>query len=94
MQLNNFLQRSGGTRMLSWDVFPSGPSHQVVWTAITYSKHTKRLCPGFAYLMAVPLPPVRGVQYAKCVSSRQNVAMEDAARLTLDALHADLMRGY
>ncbi|KAI0344830.1 hypothetical protein BDW22DRAFT_1354991 [Trametopsis cervina] len=73
MQLNNFLQGNGGTKMLSWDVYSSGPSHQVVWTAITY---------------------IRGVQYAKCVSTRQNAAMEDAAQQTLNVLYADRMRGY
>ena len=37
MQLNNFLQGNGGTKMLTWDVYSAGPSHQVVWTATTYS---------------------------------------------------------
>lgn len=92
MQLNNFLQGNGGTRMLTWDVYPSGPSHQVVWTAITYSEHAAQ-CLTLDNIFT-PLSPVRGVQYAKCVSSRQNVAMEDAARVTLDTLYADRMRGY
>lgn len=73
MQLNNYLQANGGTRMLTWDVYSTGPPHQVVWTAITY---------------------IRGAQYAKAVSSRQNAAMEDAARITLDTLQADRRRGY
>lgn len=38
MQLNNYLQGNGGTKMLSWEVYPSGPSHEVVWTATVFSK--------------------------------------------------------
>ena len=38
MQLNNFLQSNGGTRMLTWEVYSSGPPHAVVWTAITYGE--------------------------------------------------------
>lgn len=38
MQLNNYLQSNGGTKMLTWEVYSEGPSHQIVWTAITYSK--------------------------------------------------------
>ena len=37
MQLNNYLQANGGSRLLSWDVFQSGPLHQPSWTAIAYS---------------------------------------------------------
>ncbi|GJE96725.1 hypothetical protein PsYK624_129310 [Phanerochaete sordida] len=36
MQLNNYLQSNGGTKMLTWEVFHAGPPHAVVWTAITY----------------------------------------------------------
>ncbi|KIP08285.1 hypothetical protein PHLGIDRAFT_29632 [Phlebiopsis gigantea 11061_1 CR5-6] len=73
MQLNNFLQSNGGTRMLTWEVYSSGPPHAVVWTAITY---------------------VRGAQYARAVSARQSVAMEEAAKTTLDQLQANRRRGY
>ncbi|KAI0812450.1 hypothetical protein BC629DRAFT_1589215 [Irpex lacteus] len=65
MQLNNYLQGNGGTKMLSWEVYPSGPSHEVVWTATVF---------------------IRGAPYARCVSSRQNTAMEEAARQTLQTL--------
>lgn len=44
--------------------------------------------------MVLILLLVRGAQYAKAVSSRQNAAMEDAARITLDTLQADRRRGY
>lgn len=37
---------------------------------------------------------VRGVQFARTTSSRQNTAMEDAARMTLDTLYSDRRRGY
>lgn len=40
MQLNNYLQANGGTRMLNWEVYPSGPSHQIKWTAIVYSEYS------------------------------------------------------
>lgn len=92
MQLNNFLQGNGGTKMLSWDVYSSGPSHQVVWTAITYSMHFPlNLTSNISHAIVIL---VRGVQYAKCVSTRQNAAMEDAAQQTLNVLYADRMRGY
>ncbi|KAI0700933.1 hypothetical protein BC835DRAFT_1207548, partial [Cytidiella melzeri] len=65
MELNNHLQNSGGTKMLSWEVYPSGPSHDVVWTATVF---------------------IRGAPYARCVSSRQNVAKEEAARQALQTL--------
>lgn len=38
MQLNNYLQANGGARLLSWEVFQTGPLHQPMWTAIAYSK--------------------------------------------------------
>ncbi|TCD60259.1 hypothetical protein EIP91_010451 [Steccherinum ochraceum] len=73
MQLNNYLQSNGGTRMLQWEVYSTGPPHQIQWTAITY---------------------VRGVEYARCVGTRQGVTMENAAKQTLDALYADRRRPY
>ncbi|CCM00691.1 uncharacterized protein FIBRA_02730 [Fibroporia radiculosa] len=36
MQLNNYLQSNGGSKILTWDVYQSGPQHQPVWTAIAY----------------------------------------------------------
>ncbi|KZT68311.1 hypothetical protein DAEQUDRAFT_766482 [Daedalea quercina L-15889] len=38
MRLNNYLQSNGGARLLSWEVYQSGPLHQPVWTAIAYVK--------------------------------------------------------
>ncbi len=38
MQLNNYLQANGGARLLTWELFQSGPLHQPSWTAIAYSK--------------------------------------------------------
>ena len=40
MQLNNYLQANGGARLLTWEVFPSGPQHQPMWTAIAYSMYS------------------------------------------------------
>ena len=37
MQLNNYLQANGGARLLTWEVYQSGPLHQPLWTAIAYS---------------------------------------------------------
>ncbi|KAJ3530477.1 hypothetical protein NM688_g7702 [Phlebia brevispora] len=36
MQLNNYLQGNGGTKKLTWEIYSEGPSHQILWTAITY----------------------------------------------------------
>ncbi|KAI1791275.1 hypothetical protein LXA43DRAFT_434077 [Ganoderma leucocontextum] len=36
MQLNNYLQANGGVRLLTWDVYQTGPLHQPSWTAIAY----------------------------------------------------------
>ncbi|KAH9945643.1 hypothetical protein B0H21DRAFT_693865, partial [Amylocystis lapponica] len=36
MQLNNYLQSNGGSRLLTWDVQQSGPLHQPSWTAVAY----------------------------------------------------------
>ncbi|KAI0915642.1 hypothetical protein AcW1_003808 [Taiwanofungus camphoratus] len=36
MQLNNYLQSNGGARLLTWEVYQSGPQHQPSWTAIAY----------------------------------------------------------
>lgn len=84
MQLNNYLQGNGGTKMLSWEVYPSGPSHEVVWTATVFSKHIKSII--VVLRLRRPCPLVRGAPYARCVSSRQNTAMEEAARQTLQTL--------
>ena len=91
MQLNNFLQSNGGTKMLAWEVFSSGPPHAVVWTAITYST-----CPSVIVSPHDSLTEsaVHGAQYAKSVSARQSVAMEEAAKATLDQLQAQRRRGY
>lgn len=91
MQLNNFLQSNGGTKMLTWEVFSSGPPHAVVWTAITYSQRFSPLAPPSNSNRAPTA--VRGAQYAKAVSARQSVAMEDAAKSTLDQLQANRRRG-
>ncbi|KAI0745103.1 hypothetical protein C8Q76DRAFT_606149 [Earliella scabrosa] len=36
MQLNNYLQANGGVRLLTWEVYQTGPLHQPSWTAIAY----------------------------------------------------------
>ncbi|KAI0661137.1 hypothetical protein C8Q70DRAFT_968919 [Cubamyces menziesii] len=36
MELNNYLQANGGSHILSWDLFQSGPLHQPMWTAVAY----------------------------------------------------------
>ena len=45
MQLNNFLQSNGGTKMLTWEVYSTGPPHAVVWTAITYGTSSRTRSP-------------------------------------------------
>ena len=39
MQLNNYLQANGGARLLTWELFQTGPLHQPSWTAIAYSQY-------------------------------------------------------
>lgn len=57
--------------------------------------HLQYVVPSVSAVSMVLIPLlVRGAQYAKAVSSRQNAAMEDAARITLDTLQADRRRGY
>ncbi|EPQ57651.1 hypothetical protein GLOTRDRAFT_128008 [Gloeophyllum trabeum ATCC 11539] len=36
MELNNYLQRSQQTGILSWEVTSSGPPHARIWTAVAY----------------------------------------------------------
>lgn len=91
MQLNNYLQVNGGTRMLEWEVYSVGPPHNLQWTAITYS-----MC-YFTYALISELTSyyiVRGIEYARCVGSKQGQTMETAARQTLDALFADRTGRY
>lgn len=78
--------------MLTWEVYSAGPPHAVVWTAITYSTFSPA-----AYRAEVSFHmflSVRGAQYARTVSARQNTAMEEAAKTTLDQLQAARRRGY
>lgn len=89
MQLNNYLQSNGGTRLLQWEVSSTGPPHSVQWTVTTYSKY-QYMSDSTSLLMIVSL--VRGIEYARCIGSRQGATMENAARQTLDALVADRSR--
>lgn len=91
MTLNNFLQSNGGTKMLTWEVYSTGPAHAVVWTAITYSKPPRATWRKPRVLTSFT---VHGAQYAKAVNQRQSVAMEEAAKSTLDQLEANRRRGY
>ena len=43
MRLHNELQRQGRLHALSWEEKESGPSHNVVWTAIAFSAFTALL---------------------------------------------------
>lgn len=38
MQLNNYLQANGGSRILTWEVYQTGPLHQPMWTAVALSE--------------------------------------------------------
>ena len=79
--------------MLTWEVYSSGPPHAVVWTAITYSKISPRRAL-YRRVHTTRYLTVRGAQYARAVSARQSVAMEEAAKTTLDQLQAARRRGY
>ena len=37
-ELNNFLQVNGGSNRLKWQTSHQGPQHELIWTAICYSK--------------------------------------------------------
>lgn len=86
MQLNNYLQGNGGTKMLNWEVYPSGPSHDVTWTATVFSEIDYV---SYASLQSnIYMFIVRGAPYGRSVSSRQNTAMEEAAMVALQTLRS------
>lgn len=89
MQLNNYLQSNGGARLLTWEVYQSGPQHQPSWTAIAYSQYRLIWCYGIRVLICICPVPVRGVEYGRSSGSSQNAVKEEAARQTLAALYAD-----
>lgn len=92
MQLNNYLQANGGARLLTWEVYQSGPLHQPSWTAIAYSPSFNVI---FKHCFSTNtcLFIVRGVEYGRAFGSSQASVKEEAARQTLSALYHD-RRGY
>lgn len=88
MQLNNYLQANGGVRLLSWEVYQSGPLHQPSWTAIAYSGLLLLASSTSRQTLTPPLT-VSGVEYGRAYGPSQSVVKEEAARQTLNALIAD-----
>ena len=87
MQLNNYLQANGGVRLLSWEVYQSGPLHQPSWTAIAYSMFQSY---SLQHVDTHPsLPAVSGVEYGRAYGPSQSIVKEEAARQTLAALVSD-----
>ena len=54
----------------------SGPLSRTVGTLCSYRNNS----------LLIEYMPVRGVQYAKCTSEKKTVAMEEAAKYTLQQL--------
>ena len=82
-ELNNFLQVNGGHGRLSWQTSHRGPQHELIWTAICYSKcflTTRNFPPTH------PRPAVDEFEYGSASSSTLGDAKERAAHIAHRAL--------
>jgi hypothetical protein len=86
MILNNWLQVHGGVSRLLWNAAPTGPQHDITWTASALSKtRLHHQSTAEATILVVD-----GTIYATGTGRTQSSAKEMAARLTRQRLEVEM----